>query len=164
MSVLGLLMALFSPLVVKSCSKEDFNFLYQCEGCGLTQVPTDIPASAAKINLKNNNISDIPPAVFSHLTECTILWLEYNTLTHIEATYFVGLQSLEQLYLIGNLISEIKPGAFILLEHCTTLWMDENKLTQIKVDMFKGLRSLEILSLCSNGVADISTGAFKDIR
>ena len=66
-------MALFSPLVVKSCSKEDLNFLYQREGCGLTQVPTDIPASTAKVNLKNNNISDIPPAVFSHLTEFTVL-------------------------------------------------------------------------------------------
>ena len=93
------------------------------------EVPTNIPSDAKKVYLTNNQIRNISAAAFLHLTGCTNIRLKINLLTLIDATDFVGLQSLKTLVLEDNSIADIKPHAFVHLEQCTHIWMKGNKLT-----------------------------------
>ena len=63
--------------------------------------------------LGNNRISNIGSAAFSHLINCTKLWLDNNALTHVEVTDFTGLSSLKELVLPDNFITEIETGSFL---------------------------------------------------
>ena len=83
-------------------------YTYQRTGCGLTHVPIDIPAEATWVRLDNNQISVIPPAAFSNLTRCTVLWLSGNWLTQIRADMFENLYQLMVLNLENNRISNIE--------------------------------------------------------
>ena len=65
-------MAFLFPLAVKSYIKEDPIGLYRRQGCGLTQVPTDIPASTAKVNLKTITSAIFPLQCF--LTSPSVLY------------------------------------------------------------------------------------------
>ena len=94
--IAGLLITLFFPLCVNSqCESIDMfvAYTYQQTGHGLTQVPLDIPAEATWVRLDNNQISVIPPAAFSNLTSCTVLWLSGNILIHVRADIFESLSS-----------------------------------------------------------------------
>ena len=133
---------------------------YHRDGCGLTQVPTNIPADARKVYLSNNQITNIRIGAFSQLTNCTELWLNNNTLTIIEAADFVGLQSLKELILENNFITEIQTFAFIHLKRCSEISIKGNRLTHVSVNMFIGLPFLEKLSLSDNRISNIEPGAF----
>ena len=147
-----------------SCRSEYTNGTYRRQGCGLVEVPTSIPSDVKKVYLTNNQISSIRAEAFSHLTCCTEIWLDNNSLTLIDAADFVGIESLKGLNLEDNLIADIKPYAFVHLEQCTHIWMYGNKLTQIKVGKFKGLQFLEKLAVSNNNIMEIANGAFSDMR
>ena len=100
-------MLLFEPRGIFSCRSEYTNGNYFRDGCGLTEVPTDIPSDAKKVYLENNQISNILAEAFSHLTSCTYIRLKNNSLTLIDAADFVGLESLKTLVLEYNSIADI---------------------------------------------------------
>ena len=66
---------------------------YRYTGRHLTQVPTDIPAETTRVSLTWNDITDIRPGAFSHLSQCTQLDLDMNELSHIRADMWIGLES-----------------------------------------------------------------------
>ena len=137
----GVLITLFFPLCVNSrCEEGSLDmfvaYMYQRTGCGLTQVPTDIPAETTWVRLDNNEISVIPPAAFSNLTRCTILWLSGNKLINISAAVFDNLSQLIVLNLENNEIRNIQSGAFAKLTAMRVLNLQGNALTTLERDVF----------------------------
>ena len=110
--------------------------MYQRTGCGLTQVPTDIPVKATSVRLDNNKISAISPAAFSNLNRCTILWLSGNKLINISAVVFDNLSQLKVLNLENNKIQNIQSGAFAKLTAMRVLNLQGNALTTLERDVF----------------------------
>ena len=134
-----MLITLFFPLCVNSqCESIDMfvAYTYQRTGCGLTQVPLDIPAEATWVRLDNNQISVIPPAAFSNLTRCTVLWLSGNILIHVRADIFENLYQLMVLNLENNRISNIESGAFAKFTKMKVLNVKGNELTTLESDVF----------------------------
>ena len=136
-----MLIWLFFPQSVTSHCEEGsidtfVGYIYQKAGCGLTEVPSDIPAEATLVRLDNNEISFIPPTAFSHLIECTVLWLFGNELTHISADVFANLSQLIVLNLENNGISNIEPEAFSQLTRMRVLNLVGNKITTLEMNVF----------------------------
>ena len=97
---------------------------YRYTGRHLTQVPTDIPA----VSLTWNDITDIRPGAFSHLSQCTQLDLDMNELSYIRADMWIGLGSLDILYLNENNRETIESGTFASLAKLTRLILEDTSL------------------------------------
>ena len=136
------------------------DFKYIKTGCGLTQVPMDIPADAIGVDLDANGITHIDQGTFARLKECGRLLISGNELNRLQSGTFDGLESLEKLQLYNNDLTYIEGGTFRGLTRCTSLSLDKNKLTLLWSDMFEGLQSLRVLDLDSNDIFYIEAGVF----
>ena len=132
-------------------------------GCGLTEVPENIPAQARAVWLDGNDITHIRDGAFRHLTVCTELWLNHNALTEVRAGMWEGLSSLTVLSLIRNQISTIPVGAFNTLTSLTWLSLSTNQISTIPVGAFNTLSSLTELDLSTNQISTIPVGAFNTL-
>ena len=54
----------------------DHDNRYINKDCGISQIPTDIPADALRTDLPHNGIDEIEIGVFSHLKACIALGAE----------------------------------------------------------------------------------------
>ena len=117
-----------------NCHCRDKYIYHKCYkvGCGLEQLPTEIPADVTILYISHNNISQITVGAFSTLTNCNELWLTNNKLTYISVGMFSGLTSLKKLVLQNNSIVNIEKEAFSHLPQLTELWLHGNNLTQIR--------------------------------
>ena len=131
--------------------------------CKLTEIPSDIPKEAKKVNLRDNKIQDIEDEALLNVTQWTELNMEGNRLTHIRTSMFQRLRLLKDLDLRSNQISDIDPGAFLSLQQCTDLWLSYNKLKCLRAGTFKGLVSLVLLDLYSNQISFIEDGTFSHL-
>uniref|UniRef100_A0A0K8WIW6 Asporin n=1 Tax=Bactrocera latifrons TaxID=174628 RepID=A0A0K8WIW6_BACLA len=93
----------------------------RCAQAGLDSIPENISNDVQMIDLRNNNLHDIPAAAFRGLPFMTTLFLNYNGITTIDKNAFVDLSNLKQLYL-GN-----------------------NKLKDIPVDLLKPLKNVKAM-------------------
>ena len=134
---------------------------YWKKGCGLTEVPEDIPAQARVVMLDWNAISHIRDGAFRHLTVCEGLYLRNNTLTEVRTGMWEGLSSLTKLSLSFNQISTM--GAFNTLTSLTSLSLSTNQISTIPVGAFNTLSSLTWLSLSRNQISTIPVGAFNTL-
>ena len=128
------------------CDNRTTDYVYRRKGCGLSAVPTDIPAAVEEVILAINDISHINGGAFSHLVHCAWLDLPTNKLTEVKADMFRGLQSLTTLGLGNDHISYIEPGSFANLP-LTNLYLDSNQLrTPLQQDdVFKSHHLLLLL-------------------
>ena len=76
----------------EECSWFDDSDTYYCGYIELTSVPTDIPENTVELLLYENQISSIPPGLFSELSVCTDLELRRNNITEIGARAFEGFE------------------------------------------------------------------------
>ncbi len=133
-------------------------------GCCLTEVPRDIPAEALEVHLPFNPITSIHPGVFSHLTQCTVLFMVENRITQIQRATFTGMHSLTHLILVGGRISIIEEGAFDGLEALQFLDLGGNLLSSLDPEMFTGLNNVEYLGIFSNIIFNIEEGSFDSLH
>ena len=85
---------------------------------------------------QDNHIAVLRRKVFSHLEQCSKLYLDHNSMTIIESRAFKDLDNLDYLYL------------------------NNNELQGIRSDMWRGLKMVRTLSLASNRISILQTGAF----
>ncbi len=137
--------------------------VFHQENQGLREVP-EIPEEATVVKLSFNEISDIPPGVFSQLAECTRIYLFRNKLMGVRPDMWEGLTSLRGLWLNNNLISSLSPGVFSTLPSVTNVDLANNYIQVIQRDMFTGVQSLKGLSLSSNPISSIESGSFSDLQ
>ncbi len=129
----------------------------------LTEVPIGIRSEALRVYLSCNSISSLPAGIFSNLTQCTRIDLEYNQISFVHKEAFKGITSLEELYLHQNRISTIEPGTFDELKALKLLHLWGNQLSSIEAGMFRNLHTLEKLLLNHNQIYHIEDGAFDSL-
>ena len=110
--------------------------IYRNQGCKVNKIPSDIPAESSQVWLNDNQIDEIEAGTLSNLTDCILLNLDANNLTHITADMWQGLNSLKQLRLWHNLISYIEPGSFESLSKLEGLYLHNNRLTTLEQNVF----------------------------
>ncbi|XP_055715759.1 relaxin receptor 1 [Phlebotomus papatasi] len=138
------------------------------------------------LDLKFNNISNIPPDTFKGQTELMKLFLSNNDIVEITPGTFDGLNSLIWLLLRSNRLmkfplielSDLQSLELLDLSHnrltlandkfpkmnsTLELVLDGNLIEEIDDKLFAGLGRLHLLSLHSNRIRSIHPHAFKEL-
>lgn len=106
------------------------------------------------VNLANNQISHIEPGAFDNIPSLTTLILSNNLLRIIEARSFTGAKNLHELYLESNSIRQIEMGA-LDLANLEILSLNNNRLVSIRQSTFENARKLESIDLSGNDLVEL---------
>lgn len=114
------------------------------------------------VNCSNLNLSEIPDFESSNqLVEN--LYFSRNNIIVIKKDSLSHLTNLSLLQLDFNKISTIEPAAFLSLKKLADLELNENLLTVIKSEIFQDLPSLSTLRLGYNRIATLEKNAFLNL-
>ncbi|XP_017482191.1 PREDICTED: peroxidasin-like [Rhagoletis zephyria] len=90
-----------------------FDRTVRCIHLNLESVPRNISNDVQLIDLRYNQLEDIPPGVFSGLSHITTIYLNDNSIRTLSEDAFVGgLINTKVIYLGSNKIEYIPVGAF----------------------------------------------------
>nr|AAO19474.1 toll-like receptor [Carassius auratus] len=120
----------------------------------LTEHMFDLCSNLTEIDLGDNEISNIPPGMFSGFTQLKTLRLQINKFTRI-TNFFQNLFTLEFIDLSRNSIKTLNCDVFANLTQLKMLYLYSNKISIIESCSFKDLKSLEVLRLGANNLLRI---------
>lgn len=152
-----------------SCLLLEIPITVNCSGLNLVNFPTDVDARVQWLDLKDNNIQNIPN--LEQFTALEVLELSRNRISQISATAFKKLTRLKYLDLSHNLftnLAQINPR--ILLQNLAslkTLKLSDNHLTTFTGydnQMSIASYSLEDLQLSSCGIVRVDGKALMGFK
>ncbi|KAM3859604.1 chondroadherin-like b [Diretmus argenteus] len=168
----------------QQCVCDQIQLTVACVNKNLTQVPPTVDEITVKLDLRGNNIQELPTGAFKHtpylthlsLQRCNIrtvkegafrslgrlvfLNLANNNIEILYQESFDGLSSLKQLMIDRNRVEEIQPGAFSQLGFLNLLSLTHNQLVYIPNMAFQGLQNIKWLRLSYNSLNYLDTEAF----
>ncbi|XP_051958503.1 chondroadherin-like protein [Xyrauchen texanus] len=171
----------------KFCICDNIQLTVACVNKNLTEVPTTIDEITVKLDLRGNDMQELPSGAFSHTPYLTHLSLQNSNIrkvregafrklgrlvllnlanNNIEILYqesFDGLSSLKQLLIDRNRVEEIQPGAFSQLGFLNLLSLTHNQLVYIPNLAFQGLQNIKWLRLSHNSINYLATEAFASL-
>ncbi|UJR37599.1 hypothetical protein I4U23_030296 [Adineta vaga] len=127
-----------------------FNGVVDCKDKDLIEVPRNIPDTTIELRLEKNQITEIPPKIFSHLKKLRRLDISNNLITTIYPDSFAGLKSLNSLLLNANKIVCVRGDTFRGLEKLSLLSLYDNQLKTLSNETFLPLKSIQTLHLARN--------------
>lgn len=128
----------------------------------LTTIPR-VPDNTTVLDLRFNEIMDIPAGIFENLPNLNTLILNDNQIKYLQKDAFRGCWNLKLIYLFKNQIERIEPGAFDNLAKLEHLYLHYNYLTEIRKGTFNNLPALQKISLQNNDIRRIEFDAFRNI-
>lgn len=96
----------------------------------------------------------------SHISQLSVLGLEYCRLKRVKREMFQSLTNLKHLSLNGNEIESLDDNTFADLSNLVTLNLYINQLKQVSEATFAGLVSLQYLDLSSNPMEFVDASIF----
>uniref|UniRef100_A0A669CFV7 Chondroadherin-like b n=1 Tax=Oreochromis niloticus TaxID=8128 RepID=A0A669CFV7_ORENI len=168
----------------QQCFCDQIQLTVTCVNKNLTQVPPAVDEITVKLDLRGNDIQELPTGAFMHtpylthlsLQRCNIhkvkegafrglgrlvfLNLANNNIDILYQESFDGLSSLKQLIIDRNRVEEIQPGAFSQLGSLNLLSLSHNQLVYIPNMAFQGLQNIKWLRLSYNFLNYLDTEAF----
>uniref|UniRef100_A0A3B4F868 Chondroadherin-like protein n=1 Tax=Pundamilia nyererei TaxID=303518 RepID=A0A3B4F868_9CICH len=168
----------------QECFCDQIQLTVTCVNKNLTQVPPAVDEITVKLDLRGNDIQELPTGAFMHipylthlsLQRCNIhkvkegafrglgrlvfLNLANNNIDILYQESFDGLSSLKQLIIDRNRVAEIQPGAFSQLGFLNLLSLSHNQLVYIPNMAFQGLQNIKWLRLSYNFLNYLDTEAF----
>ncbi|XP_061764961.1 chondroadherin-like b [Nerophis ophidion] len=179
-----LLPAALTAKCPQQCVCDQIQLTVTCVNKNLTQVPSTVDEITVKLDLRGNDIQELPTGAFRHtpylthlsLQRCNIrrvkegafrglgrlvfLNLANNDVDILYQESFDGLSSLKQLMIDRNRVEEIQPGAFSQLGFLNLLSLSHNQLVYIPNMAFQGLQNIKWLRLSHNSLNYLDTEAF----
>lgn len=137
--------------------------IVRCMKLELTEIPKHIPSHINVLDLRFNNIKEIPPGSFKNLQHLTSLLLNNNAITTLRNGAFDGLYNLQNLYLYKNRIKHIEPNVFQNLNRLERIYLQNNEIENFEAGTFSNLPSLERLNLYYNKIQKVPYGAFNNL-
>ncbi|XP_029954716.1 chondroadherin-like b [Salarias fasciatus] len=168
----------------QQCVCDQIQLTVTCVNKNLTQVPPTVDEITVKLDLRGNDIQELPTGSFKHtpylthlsLQRCNIrrvkegafrglgrlvfLNLANNNIDILYQESFDGLSSLKQLMIDRNRVEEIQPGAFTQLGFLNLLSLTHNQLVYIPNLAFQGLQNIKWLRLSHNSLNYLDIEAF----
>nr|AIO08130.1 variable lymphocyte receptor C [Petromyzon marinus] len=135
-----------------------------CSSKTLADVPTGIPASTERLDLKFNQLASIDAKAFQGLRHLTFLSITNNPqLQSLPVGVFDQLENLNELRLDFNKLTSLPPRVFDSLTKLTRLDLQGNQLQSIPAGAFDKLTNLQTLSLSTNQLQSVPHGAFDSL-
>ncbi|XP_063968758.1 peroxidasin homolog isoform X1 [Lytechinus pictus] len=161
--VLLAVVAVFLPMLVSATCPSRclcFRTTVRCMHLDMRRIPTTVPTNTQILDLRFNQISEIPTGSFRNLPNVSTLLLNNNNIRRIHRGAFSGLRHLKYLYLYKNRIADIEDRAFEGLNNLEQLYLYSNQLKKIPPGTFSNLPSLERLFLNNNNISILEPGTF----
>ncbi|XP_050450459.1 lutropin-choriogonadotropic hormone receptor-like isoform X1 [Cataglyphis hispanica] len=121
-----------------------------------------VPVNVTKIDLTNNNITDIPIRAFHQFPNLKILFFRRNHLRTIHNDAFINLTSLCVLELDENYLTSIPP-AVVNLPGLKELSISNNRIEQLTRDALRHASDLMSLDLRGNPIKQIHDETFQNL-
>ncbi|KAM4524328.1 chondroadherin-like b isoform 1-T1 [Odontesthes bonariensis] len=168
----------------QQCVCDQIQLTVACINKNLTQVPPALDEITVKLDLRGNDIQELPTGAFRHTPYLTHLSLQRSNIrrvkegafralgrlvflnlanNNIDILYqesFDGLSSLKQLIIDRNRVEEIQPGAFSQLGFLNLLSITHNQLVYIPNMAFQGLQNIKWLRLSHNSLNYLDIESF----
>ncbi|CAF1267962.1 unnamed protein product, partial [Adineta ricciae] len=141
-----------------------FNGVVDCKDKDLTEIPRNIPDTTIELRLEKNQITEVPPKMFSHLKKLRRLDISNNLIATIYPDSFAGLKSLNSLILYRNNLKMLPSEVFSELNSLQLLLLNANKIVCVRGDTFRGLEKLSLLSLYDNQLKTLSNETFLPLK
>ena len=126
---------------------------YNCDNCGLSNIPTHIPPETTGLRLHGNRIRSIYKNSFMTLPNITLLLISKNMITYVEVDSFTGLNisNLDMSYNQLTSVPHIEPLALSLW----SLDLRNNHITTIEPYTFTNFTVLSRLYLHNNSITSL---------
>ncbi|KAF7653928.1 hypothetical protein LDENG_00077090 [Lucifuga dentata] len=135
-----------------------------CNGRGLTRLPSEIPLDVRRLLLADNWILSIPSDFLVLYSDLVYLDLRNNSLSYIEPGTLSTSSRLVFLDLGSNNLTEIPKGTFGESRSLIKLRLGNNPyLSMVSEDAFLGLTSLRELELERNALSTLKVGALSQL-
>nr|AIO11788.1 variable lymphocyte receptor type A [Petromyzon marinus] len=145
---------------VTGCTCNEGKKEVNCQYKGLKAVPPRIPVDTSMLRLDYNQFTTLDASAFRDLRQLTWLGLDGVGLQSLPPGVFDRLTSLEKLYLAQNQLTSLPPGVFDSLTKLTWLNLQQNQLQSIPSGAFDKLTNLQTLNLQQNELQSVPHGAF----
>ncbi|XP_076753852.1 G-protein coupled receptor rickets isoform X4 [Xylocopa sonorina] len=156
--------------LLESCNVTVDGREFSCRGAGFLSIlePLDAaallsPVNLTKLDLTNNNITDIPVRAFHRVSTLEVLLLRRNHLRTIADDAFTNLTSLRVLELDDNYLTNI-PTAIIKLSGLEDLSLSNNRIETLEEHVFQRVTNLLSLDLRGNPIKEIHRNTFQNLR
>ena len=136
-----------------------------CANQQLGCVPDCVPDSTEKLNLTNNEITELRPRGFQRFQNLTRLIMSFNYIAVMPIDVFHGISKLKHLDLSSGIsrMGSLNGSYFNKLPNLQKLLLPFNNLFYISEDVFKGLLNLKFLSLEFNNLEYFSGKLFQEL-
>lgn len=141
------------------CSEQ----VVDCRDRGLKKLPDLLPADVQELRLEQNQITEIPSAMFKPYKRLGRIDISNNRIKTIAVDAFQGLTELKSLILYNNMIEEIPDDLFKGLNSLQLLLLNANKIQCVGKQSFSHLRSLTLLSLFDNQISNLPNDTFNNL-
>lgn len=130
---------------------------------GLTDVSilSKLSDKVTKLNISNNEISELPAGMLDNMTKLEDFYAEDNLIEDIPAGFFKNNRSINWITLYGNKLKSIEKGDFEGADSLTILDLGVNYIDDIEADAFEGLSSVTMIGLSENELTALPDGIFK---
>ncbi|XP_034190951.1 G-protein coupled receptor rickets isoform X2 [Osmia lignaria lignaria] len=159
--------SLNGPVVLETCNVTADGREVTCRGAGFLSIldVTVLPSSVnlTRLDLTNNNITDIPVRAFHRVPNLEVLLLRRNRLHTIADGAFINLTSLRVLELDDNYLTKI-PTAIVKLSGLEDLSLSNNRIETLEEHVFQRIANLRSLDLRGNPIKQIHGSTFQNLR
>lgn len=121
------------------------------------------PSTLEFLQLYDNNISNLPNGVFSHLTSLSRLDMTSNKISSINKNSLSGLGNLIYLSMADNALTKINSKCFDHLTNLRYLYLDENSIAKVENGFARNLGNLVYLNIRENALRTLERGLFYGI-
>ncbi|XP_025765527.1 chondroadherin-like protein isoform X2 [Oreochromis niloticus] len=164
--LISLLVFCISAVKAAKCPQECFcvQLNVTCVNKNLTQVPATVDERTVKLDLRGNDLQELPTGAFMHTPYLTHLLLQRCNIHKVKEGAFRGLDRLVLLDLANNNIEILYQESFDGLFLLKWLIIDDNHVKEIQPGAFSQLGSLNLLSLSHNQLVYIPNMAFQGLQ
>nr|AIO11814.1 variable lymphocyte receptor type A [Petromyzon marinus] len=148
---------------VTGCTCNEGKKEVNCQYKGLKAVPSEIPADTSMLRLDYNQFTTLDASAFRDLRQLTWLGLEAAGLQSLPPGVFDQLRELKDLYLAQNQLTSLPSGVFDRLTKLKGLWLNHNQPQSIPEKVFDKLTQLQQLYLYNNQLQSVPHGAFDSL-
>ncbi|XP_068114957.1 leucine-rich repeat, immunoglobulin-like domain and transmembrane domain-containing protein 2 [Hyperolius riggenbachi] len=163
-----LLLFLFSKLrlvtsscaVGCSCTNDTFGRSLLCMSSSLRRIPDDIPSDIRKVRIEKCDLTELSRGSFVGVSSLEFLWLNFNNITLMHLKSLENLKHLKELRLQGNKLRSVPWTAFQDTPALRILDLKHNRLDVLPEHALKFLSNLTYLDLSFNYFTVISKDVF----
>ncbi|KPP76228.1 amphoterin-induced protein 3-like [Scleropages formosus] len=128
--------------------------IVSCGALGLDQLPAELPASAATLDLSHNRLVQLEDAAFSGLPRLESLRLSHNRLSRISPGTFRNATTLRHLDLSSNELHVVEQHYFQELVGLEELLLFNNRIVRVESKALSSLSRLRRAYLSHNRLTD----------